>query len=86
MTSKTNKTLDQRASDRSIRRIKELVEQEMTQAEIVEILNNEGFTTIRRQVWTLTNLRQVLHRLRHQAKSWYALSSRRANFTVGAAA
>lgn len=78
----TTKTLDQRASDRSIRRIKELMEQEISQAEMVEILNAEGFTTIRRQPWTVLNLRQVLFRIRHQMKSWYGLSSRRADFKV----
>lgn len=83
---KNTNTLDQKASDRSIRRIKELMEQEITQVEMVEILNNEGFTTIRRLPWTIENLRQVLYRLRHKAKTWYGLSSKRAGFTVGAAA
>lgn len=82
----TKHTLDQKASDRSIRRIKELLEQDYTQNEIVDTLNREGFLTIRRKEWTITNLRQVLFRIRHELKSWYGLSSRRANFKVGAAA
>lgn len=75
-------TLDQAASDRSIRRIKQLLAEEMSQIEMVETLNTEGYRTIRRQLWTVTNLKQVLFRLRHEMKTWYGLSAKRANLAM----
>lgn len=72
-----DKTHDQRAADRSVRRIKELMQQGLSQGEMVETLNAEGYQTIRLRPWTVTNLRQILWRIRHELKSWYALSSSR---------
>lgn len=74
---------DQSAADRSIRRIKQLMlEGEMTQAEMVNTLNEEGYLTIRLKPWTNSNIRQVIWKLRHQEKSWYGLSSRRAGLVI----
>lgn len=77
-----NQTHDQAASDRSVRRIKQLLLDGMSQAEMVETLNREGYKTIRLQSWSVTNLKQVLFRLRHELKTWYGLSARRANLVV----
>ena len=79
-----SKTHSQAASDRSIRRIKELLETGMSQTEMVETLNLEGFTTLRLQAWNVNNLRQVIFRIRHSLRSWYCLSSRRANLVLPA--
>lgn len=81
-------THSQAASDRSIKRIKELMETGMSQSEMIEVLNSENHKTIRLHDWNLNNLRQVIFRIRHSLKSWYCLSSRRANLVllpVGAA-
>lgn len=75
----------QKDSDRSIRRIKELLEEDLTYPEMVDKLNAEGFRTIRLLEWTALNLRQVIHRLRHKSASWYALSARRASLKVAPA-
>lgn len=72
-------------SDRSIRRIKDLLEEELTYSEMVEKLNAEGFKTIRLKPWTSLNLRQVIFRLRSKCASWYALSARRASLKVAPA-
>ena len=84
--SSKNKIHNQREADRSIRRIKELLEEGLSQNEIVATLNNEGFRTIREQLWSIVNLKQVLFRLRHSQKSWYALSQKRAGLQVQVAA
>lgn len=67
----------QRDADRSIRRIKEMIAQGISQAEIVETLNSEGYRTIRLRPWNVNNLRQVLFKIRHELKSWYGLSGTR---------
>lgn len=79
-----SKPLSQAASDRSIKRIKELLQDGMLQAEIVETLNSEGYKTIRLQLWNVNNLRQVIFKIRHAVKSWYCLSSRRAQLVLPA--
>lgn len=71
------KAHDQKAADRSIRRIKEMVQQGLSQDEMIELLNQEGYRTIRLRAWNKNNLRQVLFRIRHSLKSWYGLSSSR---------
>jgi hypothetical protein len=78
-----SKPLDQAASDRSVRRIKQLLSEGMLHADVVKTLNEEGYTTIRGCPWTALNLRQVLWKLRWQRASWYALSAKRAGLAVG---
>ena len=84
MSATKNKPLSQAASDRSISRIKSLLLEGVSHGEMCEILNNEGYTTIRMQPWSVNNLRQVIFRIRHSLKSWYCLSSRRANLVLPA--
>lgn len=72
-----DKTHSQQAADRSVRRIKELMQQGLSQSEMVEILNQEGYQTIRLRPWSVTNLKQILWRIRHELRSWYGLSSSR---------
>ena len=84
-TTKPTKTLNQAEADRSIRRIKQLLAEGMSQAEMCETLNREGYRTIRNLPWNALNLRQTLWKIRHQEKSWYGLSARRANLELGMA-
>jgi len=79
---KRNQTHDQAASDRSIRRIRQLMDEGISQIEMVDILNEENYRTIRGKAWTITNLKQVLFRLRHELKTWYGLSAKRAGLSV----
>jgi uncharacterized protein YoaH (UPF0181 family) len=72
-----DKTHNQQAADRSVRRIKELMQQGLSQSEMVATLNAEGYRTIRLRPWSVTNLRQILWRIRHDLRSWYGLSSSR---------
>lgn len=81
MTSKNNSQSD---ADRSIRRIKSLLLENLTQAEMVETLNQEGYRTIRGARWTVINLRVVLFRMRHDLATWYGLSRKRANLSLAA--
>lgn len=74
---KNDKTHDQQAADRSVRRIKELMQQGLSQSEMVETLNAEGYRTLRLHPWTVNNLRQILWRIRHDLRSWYGLASSR---------
>lgn len=77
MNNDNDKTHDQRAADRSIRRIKELLQQGLSQQEMCDTLNGEGYRTIKLRLWNPNNLKQVLWRIRHELKSWYGLSSSR---------
>lgn len=76
----------QKDADRSIRRIKELMQMGVSQAEMVEILRDEGYRTIRLKEWTLTNLKQCLWKLRWDLKSWYGLAADRCGLDVPAPA
>jgi len=81
MNAQNKKLLSQADADRSIRRIKSLLLEDCySYQEMVEILNRENYKTIRGAAWTRTNLAVVIFRIRHEESSWYALSSRRANF------
>lgn len=82
MTKPTSKELNQAASDRSIKRIKQLLAEGVSYAEMVSTLNTENYTTIKNMPWTSLNLRQVVFKLRHAEKSWYGLSARRAGLTI----
>jgi hypothetical protein len=86
MTKPSLKELNQAASDRSIKRIKQLLEEEMSYAEMAATLNAENYTTIKNLPWTALNLRQVVFVLRHKEKSWYGLSARRAGLAMYVAA
>lgn len=76
------KPLDQAASDRSIRRIKQLMTEDMSYQEMANTLNREGYKTIRLLPWTALNIRQVVFKIRHKESSWYGLSAKRANLVV----
>jgi hypothetical protein len=76
MNTKDN-THSQKDADRSIRRIKEMIAQGLSQNEMVETLNQEGYRTIRLRLWNTNNLRQVLFKIRHELRSWYGLASSR---------
>lgn len=80
-----NQTLDQTAADKSIRRIKSLLAEGCTRREICDTLNSEGYITLKRKPWTVTNLKVLLYRLRHKWVSFYALSQRRAGLVLEAA-
>lgn len=82
MTTKQNNQAD---ADRSIKRIKSLLLEELSQAEMVETLNRENYKTLRGLPWTVQNLRVVIHRLRHELATWYGLSQRRAGLVLEAA-
>lgn len=83
-TTKPTKTLNQAAADRSIRRIKQLLDEGMSQAEMCETLNREGYKTIRNLPWNALNLRQIIWKIRHQERSWYGLSAKRAGLALAA--
>lgn len=86
MTKPSTKELNQAASDRSIKRIKSLLLEGMSYAEMAATLNDENYTTIKEQPWTVLNLRQVVWKLRNEQKTWYGLSARRAGLTIEAVA
>lgn len=81
----TNKVHSQTDADRSIRRIKSLIAEGCSYREMTEILEQEGYRTLTGKSWTANNLRILVYRLRHQWKSFYALSQQRANLTLEAA-
>lgn len=86
MNKPTTKELDQQASDRSIKRIKSLLLEGMSYLEMAATLNQEGYETIKNLPWTALNLRQVVFKLRHEEKTWYSLSARRAGLNMAVAA
>ena len=71
---------NQTQADRSILRLKQLMLEGLTYELIAQTLNEEGYKTIRQKPWTAVNIRQVVHALRIERKSWYGLSASRANF------
>lgn len=77
---------NQAAADSSIKRIKSLLGEGISQAEMVETLNRENYKTLRGASWTVQNLRVVLHRMRHELATWYGLSRKRANLSLEALA
>jgi hypothetical protein len=79
---KPTRTNNQAASDRSIKRIKQLLPEGMSYKEMADVLNSEGYRTIRNLPWTALNLRQVCFKLRHEEPTWYGLSARRANLRI----
>lgn len=86
MNKPTTKELDQQASDRSIKRIKSLLLEGMSYLEMAATLNQEGYETIKNLPWTALNLRQVVFKLRHEERTWYGLSAKRAGLTIDAVA
>lgn len=76
--------LSQRDGDRSVRRIKELLQQGCSYAEICETLNFEGYKTLRLKEWSSVSIRQLIYKLRHQLNTWYGLSARRAGLAIKA--
>jgi hypothetical protein len=77
---KNTKALNQADADRAIQRIKSLVQEGCRYSEICEVLRSEGYKTIKGQDWTENNLRVLMFRLRHKARSFYAISQRRTGF------
>lgn len=71
---------NQRDADRSIVRIRELVNEGYTYEAVAGILNEENYKTLRGKPWTALNVRQIIFKLRSRAASWYAVSARRADF------
>ena len=86
MNKPNTKELDQQASDRSIKRIKSLLLEGMSYLEMAATLNQEGYETIKNLPWTALNLRQVVFKLRHEERTWYGLSAKRAGLTMAAVA
>ena len=77
------KNLVQSEADRAIKRLKSLLAEEpgLSYVELAEILNSEGYKTIRQLPWNANNLRQVVFRLRNELNSWYHVSCRRCGFS-----
>lgn len=73
---------NQEFADRSIRRIKQLIIEGLTYQAIADVLNSEGLKTLRGRLWSAVNLRQVVHALRIERRSWYGLSARRADWVA----
>lgn len=73
---------NQADADRSIRRLKQLMLEGFSYQCIADILNDEGLKTIRGKDWTAVNIRQVVHALRIDRPSWYAVSATRANLKI----
>lgn len=84
MTHHTNKPLNQKESDRLIKRVKQLLISDpgMSYNEMATVLNSENYVSIRGLPITALNLRQIIWKLRHNEKSWYNLSARRANLNM----
>lgn len=69
--------LNQSEADLALWRIKGLIEEGQRYAEICDVLQREGYKTIRGQQWTVSNLRILMFRLRHKVRSFYTRSQRR---------
>lgn len=86
---KEESSLNMVEADRSLWRIKILLEQGLTYREICQVLNDEDIRTIKNRSWTPQNLKVLIFRLRHAARSFYARSQRKVGLViepVGAAA
>lgn len=80
MNNPEQKTLDQAEADLALWRIKGLIGEGYRYSEICQILKREGYVTIRGREWTVHNLRILIYRLRHEVRSFYAISQRRVGF------
>lgn len=76
------KVLSQRDGDRSVKRIKQLMAEGISYNEMAEILNDEGYFTLRLKNWTSLSIRQLVFKLKHDIRSWYGLSARRAGLII----
>lgn len=86
---KEENSLNMVEADRSLWRIKGLLEDGLTYREICQVLNDEKILTIKGRPWSPQNLKILIFRLRHKASSFYARSQRKAGLViepVGAAA
>ena len=86
---KEEKSLNLVEADRSLWRIKGLLEDGLTYREICQVLNDEKILTIKGKAWSPQNLKILIFRLRHKARSFYARSQKKAGLViepVGAAA
>ena len=68
------------AADRSLVRIRQLVDDGYTYGAMALVLGQEGYQTIQGKPWTAVNLRQLVFRLRARASTWYAQSAQWARF------
>ena len=71
---------DQHQADRSLVRIRQLVNDGYTYEAMAKVLSAEGYLTIQGKPWTAVNLRQLMFKLRAKSPSWYAVSARVARF------
>ena len=71
---------NQEWADKSVLRIKQLMNEGLTYQAMADVLNEEGLRTIRGRDWTAVNIRQVIYALRIEKNSWYGLAASRARF------
>lgn len=76
------KVLSQKDGDRSVKRIRQLMAENISYNEMAEILTEEGYKTLRLKDWTSLSIRQLVFKLKHDIRSWYGLSARRAGLII----
>jgi hypothetical protein len=76
------RTLNQKAADKALARLKQLLEEGCGYAECCDTMNSENYRTIKGKLWTVQNLKILVFRLRHKCASFYAISQRRANLQI----
>ena len=69
-------------ADRSLWRIKNLLDEGYTYREICQTLNDDGILTIKGKAWSPQNLKILIFRLRHKASSYYARSQKKAGLVI----
>jgi hypothetical protein len=73
---------NQKHADLSVLMICQLMTEGYTYRAISQILNEEGYRTIRGILWSPENVRQVISKLRLRKDSWYGLAAERAGLVV----
>lgn len=76
------KSLNMVEADRSLWRIRMLLEDGLTYKQICQVLNDEKILTIKGRPWSPQNLKILIFRLRHKASSFYARSQRKAGLVI----
>lgn len=76
------KSLNFVESDKSLWRIRTLLEDCLTYREICQILNDEKYLTITGKPWQVTNLKILIYKLRHKVSSFYARSQKKAGLVI----
>jgi hypothetical protein len=72
---------EQKNADLSVERIKQLTREDYSYQAMADVLNREGYRTLRGKEWNANNIRQVVFKLRRHMPSWYGLSATRANYS-----